>query len=185
MPRMNDLDQVEQDIRACLETILAEAKADAWLYEPTKWTEVIKTRLRDLAANKFNAKTCAAGCPKADEGEWLYDLAWYKMTDGNAGYLVRLDLVMELEWNPDPHMDGDFQKLVQARANHRLWIFEAATPDEIRGYIDRCQQQIETFEGTLQVDRYLLVGINRLGADRKFVFCPYVARREKRLKGQK
>ena len=73
----------------------------------------------------------------------------------------------------NPEMDGDFQKLVQARANHRVWIFQVDTFETIREYMGRCWTQIETFEGTQQGDRYLLVGIDR--GHTRFVISQYVA----------
>jgi hypothetical protein len=70
--------------------------------------------------NSLDFKVAAAGFPKADEGEWRYDMVWYVLD--NDGFQVRLPMVLECEWNPDFTIDTDFQKLVQARADVRVWI---------------------------------------------------------------
>jgi hypothetical protein len=161
---MPNLDEIERAIQAVLQSIPAsESTSGDNLYRRAAWTRAIKEKLRALA-QKFKCH--------AVEGEWLYDLCWYEMTKGEAGYLLRVPLVMECEWTPDSDMDGDFQKLVQARAEHRLWIFQAATADDIERYFDRCREQVATFRGSERADRYLMAGVDR--ARREFRFAHHV-----------
>ena len=94
------------------------------------------------------------------------------MTRGDAGFLVTLPLVVECEWSPDPEIDGDFQKLVQARAEHRLWIFRVDTAEDIARYFRACKEQIVAYRGTEKGDRYLFAGIDRAYA--KFCFEHHV-----------
>ena len=147
-------------------------------------TRDIMRRLKNLGQS-FNG-------PKLDVVErWLYDLSWSRMSaPPKAGYLLELVLAVECEWTIDlkpvitnmetvPPLNGDFQKLIQSRARHRLWIFGDTHrgrkfPDEqqVSKYIDGCVQQIERFGGTQAGDRYLLAGMyaNRT----KCVVRPYV-----------
>lgn len=161
---MNNLDEIEKVIQATLAEIPGEAATGGWRYARAQWTHAIKDRLRNLAM-RFECR--------AVQGEWLYDIYWYVMSRGDAGDLVRLPLIGECEWTPDPEMDGDFQKLVQARAEHRLWIFQAASPDAIAEYFSACRKQVGAFTGTLPGDRYLFAGIDR--AHEEFRFEHYVA----------
>jgi hypothetical protein len=155
---------METAIQAALQSIPAsETTSGESLYRRAAWTRAIKERLRALAP-QFNCR--------AVEGEWLYDLCWYEMSRGEAGYLLRVPLAMECEWTPDTEMDGDFQKLVQARAEHRLWIFQAASANDVDQYFDRCREQIAAFRGTEGGDRYLMAGIDR--ARQQFRFAHHV-----------
>lgn len=115
--------------------------------------------------------------PKYDflsvDGEWLYDICWYKSSRGEGGNLIRLPLVAECEWAPDPEMDGDFQKLIQARADLRVWIFQAGSPQTVKQYFAACKQQVCDFAETLPGDRYLLAGLD--SENQQFLFEHYVA----------
>jgi hypothetical protein len=85
---------------------------------------------------------------------WLYDMVWHVEEDG---LLSNLPLVLECEWNRGPRhrdeVDGDFQKLVQARADVRVWI--SASPSSAPTHIENCKRQVRLFSGTLPGDNYV------------------------------
>lgn len=159
---MTDLNEIEEAIRAVLVAIPIEAAANGERFSRRVWTSKIIDRLSHLAKQfSFNAEW------------WLYDLCWSQMTrnESASGYLVRLPLVVECEWTPSPEMDGDFQKLVQARAEHRLWVFRADTAEDVASYFTACREQIAQFKGSLVGDRYLFAGIDRTSKEFRFDHC--------------
>jgi hypothetical protein len=116
--------------------------------------------------------------PPLEISGWLYDQCWSRMSvPPERGFLERVVLALECELGIDlspielegetvPALDGDFQKLVQSRASHRVWIFGDRyntnmfkTAAQVNAYMDGCIQQIERFEGTVPDDRYLLIGL--------------------------
>ena len=96
--------------------------------------------------------------PNADDGEWMYDMVWYVGTKSNGEEIFsRMPLVMESEIQRSAkardEIDGDFQKLVQARAAIRVWI--CTSPSSARSHIDNCKRQIKMFSGTMSGDSYV------------------------------
>jgi hypothetical protein len=89
-----------------------------------------------------------------DDPEWLYDLVWFQL---EKGYLTRQILVMECELDPDPLLDGDFQKLVQARADVRLWVSCAPNEKLAEDHLKNCKQQAALFSGAVAGDSYIFV----------------------------
>jgi len=59
----------------------------------------------------------ANGYEKCDDKEWLFDITWWESADP---MMKSVPLILESEWNPDPGMDPDFQKLVVGKAAHRI-----------------------------------------------------------------
>jgi len=160
---MKNLDPIESRIRDIIMEIPEQSTSRGWSRSNKIRSHVIREKFHSLA-KEFDINS--------DTG-WLYDLYWYEITDGESGYLIRIPLVVEWEWSPDPELDGDFQKLVQARAEHRVWIFQISTPDLILPYFERCKEQIQTFRGTIPGDRYLFAGIDN--ALKEFHFEHFVA----------
>jgi hypothetical protein len=124
-------------------------------------TKVVKECLCALGRQR-GYRVAASGCA-ADDPEWLYDMVWLTLSDDNRR-LIRQTMVMESEWqwpsnSEAAEVDLDFQKLVQAKADVRVWIF--ATPnDEIRlRHIANCKKQIEEFTGTSPKDEYLFISL--------------------------
>lgn len=85
---------------------------------------------------------------------WLYDLSWYtEQTYERGKFLTHMAMALESELNKrHPDIDGDFQKLIQARADIRVWV---STCSDARLHIDDCKQQIQMFYGTLPGDQYV------------------------------
>lgn len=136
------LDAVEVQVRA--------------LHNQDRWLAKEKTLpvFRDLGWRlgfKVAAKRCGA-----DFSEWMYDMSWskYRETDGGS-YFVAQPLVLETEGTPDRFVDGDFQKLVQARATVRVWIAKVHPSQSVQDHVDKCKGQIREFPGTQPDDTYI------------------------------
>lgn len=164
------MDDLEQAICRMLKEIAEEAENSGWSWVRGNWTTEIKGRLCKLVkALEPRSGVCASACRGADYGEWLYDFCWY--VENDAG-LMRIPLVVECEWYPDGGDDGDFQKLLQARAEHRAWIFEAKTPEDIDKIFNECRAAIGRFRDTSPGDRYLFAGLG--WSPREFRFAHYI-----------
>lgn len=123
-------------------------------------TEMVKRTFGDLGRTLGN-KIAAAGYPDADEREWLYDMVWY--TEDADGFLAEQPLVLESELKPGgsvhnaADVDGDFQKLVQARANVRVWVSTCPNEDMTQRHIANCKNQARRFKGKALGDTYIFV----------------------------
>lgn len=119
----------------------------------------IKAFFRDLGKG-FGFKVAAA-CPDTDEGEWLYDMVWYEVDQ--QGLLLRQRMVLESELNrglsvqQNAEVDGDFQKLVQARADVRAWLCSCHSTTLAEQHLFSCKRQIKQFSGTMPYDTYIFI----------------------------
>jgi hypothetical protein len=66
-------------------------------------------------------------------------------------------MVLECEWKPELPVDGDFQRLVQARADVRVWVSCSPNQEMAHDHIANCKKQIKAYRGTLPGDRYVFV----------------------------
>ena len=91
--------------------------------------------------------------------EFLYDLIWVQKNQ--AGRIVDVPLVAEIEWGPPEEVWYDFQKLPVARADVRVMIFTGhqGLLGELRDYV--CQY-------AHRGDRYLLAAYTRDDAGHHF-----------------
>jgi len=171
---MNSLNNIKADVTSALNTVAERAEFENWDWGTGIWTIALKNELARLA-RKYGYDVCAAGAESVKYGEWLYDLCWYSMTkNGGDSYLQRIVLAAELEWKPEPSGDGDFEKLIQARCHHRLWIFGTKTQADIESMFKVCKRQIAEFEGSQNGDHYLLAGIANLPSNRRYVVEEYI-----------
>jgi hypothetical protein len=120
-----------------------------------EWTRVIKGRLCDLAS-RSGCQVCASQCEKAYWPEWLYDVVWLRVREAPLSRLI-LDspLVAEIEWSNDRAIQDDFQKLLLARADTRLMIFQAWDSVRGRAIMDKLVEQIDAYTRGEQDDRYI------------------------------
>lgn len=123
-------------------------------------TSAIKLFFGDLGRQQ-GFRIAAAGYVHADEGEWLYDMVWYEQD--SAGLMSRLPMVLESEWkfgvlvDKNVEVDGDFQKLVQARADVRVWVSSSPNSDMAKLHIENCKKQARLFLGGLSGDIYVFI----------------------------
>lgn len=95
--------------------------------------------------------------PSKSRGEWLYDLIWRRL-DGNRN-VIGITLAVEIEVS-DSRAGGiryDFNKLLQAQADHKLMVFQVKTSEDIKQVCDRLVRSIRAFPHAHPC-RYLLCG---------------------------
>jgi|ERR1051326_4034453 hypothetical protein len=151
---------VESKIQVALELF---SGANESCTEP-HWTRRIKEIVAGLAKQEKNEEIFAAHSHKmfSDHGEWLFDITWW--SESNEGSIYRLNnlpLVVECEWKDNiSDIQYDFEKLVIARADHRLMIFQGASTDFIKQSIKHLNSVIYGYKHTLKGDRYMFAGVN-------------------------
>jgi hypothetical protein len=88
----------------------------------------------------------------AEQG-WSYDLVWLLPEDEKEGYTTCVPLALECELNPLQN-DDDFLKLVQGRAEVRVWVARDHNHAE---HIKVCKEQIRRFTCSQSEDTYVLI----------------------------
>ncbi len=124
------------------------------------WTKAIKQELV-RQGHKLGYQVAASGCEDADHREWLFDVSWlsYEETaDGPEHCLKRLHLAAESEWGDLGAIYGDFEKLLIARADVCLMIFQERDAGAIAEVARLLRKSVENFEGGGRRDRHLLMG---------------------------
>jgi hypothetical protein len=150
------LDSIEQEARTSFQSASLTGLLRAG---PRSTTAVVKERFGDLG-RRLGCKVAAAGFKHADEGEWLYDMVWYLLENG---LMTRQLMVLESEWKhgvviaQNAEVDGDFQKLVQARADVRVWISSSHNPTLAQQHLANCKKQVESFSGSQPGDAYVFI----------------------------
>lgn len=126
------------------QAVLAENRGERW--STREWTRRVINALIQLGIEEEYAP-----CPNPEYswGEWLYDVIWLQVDEDNIDRVLSVPLVAEVEWGNQDEIWSDFQKLLVARANVRVMIFNRypGLLEELRAHIIRVAQ-----DG----DRYLL-----------------------------
>lgn len=97
--------------------------------------------------------------PAGSRGEWLYDLVWRRL-DANRN-LIGMPLAVEIEMS-DNRLWGiryDFNKLLQAQADHKLMVFQVQTQEEVEAVFESLKESIDVYP-CVSPCRYLLCGWN-------------------------
>ncbi|MCC8956181.1 hypothetical protein H8B02_22950 [Bradyrhizobium sp. Pear77] len=129
--------------------LIASLQSGHWALTTTAIKEFICQLGHDL-----EFEVSASGCANAGQ-EWLYDMVWYEVADG---YTTRLALAGECELkSPELPVDGDFAKLVQARADVRLWISAPKNSEIAMTHLANCKRYAATFPGAMPGDTYVFV----------------------------
>lgn len=158
-------------------------EGDAW------WTREVKKHVCG-AVKEFNNKykvyysveknrECDDEYKNRDGGEWLFDLIVLDCDNDNV--LSKVPLVLESEWKGRSNKElykknirDDFEKLLVARAEHRVIIFESDNNDEKEEIIRQLRNFIEQFKDSKKDDRYLFACCKKNKNVWKFDFLVYV-----------
>ena len=127
---MPDKDKIISEVRAALDALFSKpALGNAG---KAIWTKEVTTTLCNACkACNPNFHFCAKGVAGvAESGEWLYDVTCL-MYDGDD-YLKKIPLVAECEWGDQDKIYYDFEKLLLARADVRVMVFDSKywAPDD-------------------------------------------------------
>lgn len=121
-------------------------------------TKAVKTFFADLGL-QLDYRVATSGVA-AQRGEWLYDLVWYH---GSDTWYRRQGLVLETEMRPGAsvknasYVDVDFHKLIQARADIRVWLGAIPNTSMVEEHMKNCERQIVEFEQSMPGDFYMFI----------------------------
>lgn len=153
-------DAVEREVAAIIATVAVDWSRDRWNSDRI-WTSEIKRRVSELGRGKGYQICCSGWTPPHGRGEWLYDLVWLQL---KGDHIERVPLVLESEWSLDRgEIDWDFCKLLLARADHRVIVFQQKNDADVRRLLDSLEAQITSFAAGSAGDRYLLLAYARHG----------------------
>jgi hypothetical protein len=144
------LDNVEQDVVDSLNDL--EERSKSWSIassRATEFTREVKMAI-GLVGKKYDCTICSS---EHEYCEWLYDLCWRNLDENDL--VLNLPLVMECEWHTgyDELLD-DFQKLLVARADHRVFLCQQK-PEHWAERVGQFIEQVRRYDGTKAGDRYL------------------------------
>lgn len=120
------------------------------------WTTQLKEDIGTLG-EKYDWTVCAGGFKDRFEGGWLYDLVWYKETNG---HLSEVYLVLESEWGKHrTHIKYDFEKLLLAKSALKVMVFQTNN-QEIEDLFKFLEEGIRAFPLQSTDETYLLMAFN-------------------------
>ena len=124
-----------------------------------KWTRKIKETLKLLAhAKDESIKVYGTGLGDDCYSEWLWDVVWalWKSEDDSSpAHLDSLLLVVESEWGKYEDVIEDFEKLLVARADVRVIVYDDLGRYKERLFEGEFESRINSYRGTKTGDRYL------------------------------
>ena len=138
----NNLNEIETRVFNEFSSIVNEYSTYPKGSKSTKWlTTEIKRRVANIGfENKFEARS------SFNDGEWLYDLVWYKNNSDN--FLEKVDLVLESELSDRTYagLQLDFEKLLISNAPYKVMICMAEGnydyPQNINRVIDLFEKAV-------------------------------------------
>jgi len=129
-----------------------------------EWTKEVKTAACRIGQS-LGYCTAASGVdgsavgPNPHYGEWLYDVCWLKYNDPPE-HLLSAPMVLECEW-PNNAFDvrDDFQKLLLAKSDLKVMIFEDKKIDcSVTEMFGQLKHYVRGFEGHRRQDAWLFIG---------------------------
>ena len=126
------------------------------------WPQAVKTALCKAGREAFKdsaerVKLFASGVDDAaDGGEWLCDVTWL-LYDAES-YIRCIPLVAQAQWLGRRSVQDDFQKLLLARAELRVMVFDRNYWDSSEQAMAELAPHVTACERTEPDDIYLLAG---------------------------
>ena len=121
------------------------------------WTHAVMSELCN-AGQALRYDVCTSGVTQADCNGWLFDQVWLDWIS-TSRQLKRIGLVVECEWGRTcEQIFHDFEKLLVARADVRLMIFQARNAERVNELFDCMEEEARDFFQSHPGDYYMLVG---------------------------
>ena len=154
-----ELNQVEQAVAAAVEEVAREFWQLRERQERVgaKWlTRQIKEAVGALGEERGMC-VCSSEHGKRGQGnhEWLYDLVWYKSDASEKLLEVPFVLESELSDRSRPGLWWDFEKLLLANAEHRVFV---CFNDGNYHFPDNINRLIQDFDNSVAAYKGLAVG---------------------------
>lgn len=132
------------------------------LLSNTGWqftTGAIKDVFVDLG-RQLGYQVAASGSSNVDDAAWLYDVSWHGMS--KDGLFDQLGMALKVGRESDgsiteDDVDWEFNKLIQARAEVRVWLSLVPNSGLTANHFDNWKMQIRAFLATQVGDTYLFI----------------------------
>jgi hypothetical protein len=155
---MDNADYAEEGIQKALQAVCPRAFSEGWNDDTRRWTTEVKEALTRLG--KELGYCCnASGVDTKDGGEWLFDVTW---TEYDGEYLISVPLACESQWGTARDGKGvtqdfvnDFEKLLAARAEHKLMVMDQRKADTVDDTIDSLIERIKRIRLNVEGERYM------------------------------
>lgn len=150
--------KIIESIVVTLHNNIVPGTTDDWTRDD--WTNNILRELCTVGRDEFDCRVWTTGHPEgANGGGWLYDQTWtYPDSENWTKVGWSIPIVAECEWDKNlEKIQEDFEKLLQARADVRVMIIDAArwsAPKKIA--LELCNW-VSLFKGSKKNDLYLIV----------------------------
>ena len=120
------------------------------------WTNAVKSSVAGAIHGQGLAiHTNCAQIQDAKQKEWIYDLCAIEKNE--KGHLLSVKLVLESEWsNNRKERQWDFQKLLIARAELRVFVTQARTAAAATAALEQCQAEVVQSSVSLRGDRFIV-----------------------------
>ena len=145
------------DIQRTIDGVAELANRNRWKSN-AQWTRAVNNGLCRLAQSK-GLDTCARSCASARWREYLFDVLCLETRDsdveGQPQEYLDSPLVVECEWGNRACITHDFEKLLLARADVRLMIFQASGAKRAEAIIEHLLNYVRVYRRSATGDRYI------------------------------
>lgn len=167
------------NLSTTFEKQISDAFSKIWDYiqedRNSNWTKAVK-KIIDIEVRTLgtNLKVAACNLDTSDCSEWLYDFVCYENNDTG---LKNVFLVAESEWRSPftndylKDIQDDFEKLLLARCDYRLMIFEGNDEIDVQNSIAHLISIVQNCSLSKSGDRYMFAGWVK---SREFYYDLYV-----------
>ncbi|UTY30987.1 hypothetical protein [Treponema putidum] len=85
-----------------------------------------------------------------EEKEFLFDFCWKEEKDGT---IIDIPLVCECEWDGISHIKYDFSKLLLAKSEYKLMIFQANDKHQANSIMNELKKIVDGFKSMCKQDK--------------------------------
>ena len=140
------------------------------------WSKAIYQSLSKIHLQNSKIACSLLDYDTKDCTEWLFDYVEYE--EDEFSNLKNIILVAECEWNffrkenYFSDLKFDFEKLLVAKSDYRLFVFESDTREYVIEIIEKLKLGIQAFDKIQKGDRFLFSGWIK---SKEFYFDLYIA----------
>lgn len=139
------------------EQALAAGDVTKWkrfIWTSTNKNKAIKARFRDEGAERGYRSRPSY---KTGAGEWLYDFVWREFDENNDLLKVVLTMEIEVSESKIPSLLYDFQKLLQADSEYKIFVFQTETEADVLAAMDALKAAAQHYQSKSE-SKFLLCG---------------------------